>query len=209
MKKRERRSASRWIPLLAAIESTISLFACNPEREAGRTPPPLTDDPWDGGEVSIIGSTTDEGDEDSLSVADASVDAAIDDIDAADAAVDVAMDGGCASPLAAGDLAIVELMIASVAGTGDYGEWVEVASTEACTRNLRGLRGEVPVGAKVHTFDVLDDLWIGPYGRSSSPTRTAPRRITVYRDRSSSGPERRATSSGTRGAPSRCAPTMR
>jgi hypothetical protein len=73
-------------------------------------------------------------------------------------------DGACPQPLAAGDLAIDELMIESVAGTGDYGEWLEVRSTLPCAADLRGLHGECPSGAKVRTFDVVDDLWIPPSG---------------------------------------------
>ncbi len=66
----------------------------------------------------------------------------------------------CPSPLAPGDLLIDELMIESVAGTGDYGEWLEVRSTLACSADLRGLHGECPSGAKVRTFDVTEHLWI-------------------------------------------------
>jgi hypothetical protein len=72
--------------------------------------------------------------------------------------------GLCVGPLAPGDLTIVELLIESTPGTGDHGEWVEVASTRGCTIDLRGLRGECPTGAKVNTFEVDDDLWIPPLG---------------------------------------------
>jgi len=47
-------------------------------------------------------------------------------------------DVACEDPLAPGDLVIDELMIASVAGSGDYGEWVEVRSTRPCALNLHG-----------------------------------------------------------------------
>jgi hypothetical protein len=72
--------------------------------------------------------------------------------------------GVCTTPLAPGDLVIDELMIASVAGTGDHGEWLEVRSTRACALDILGLHGECPTGAKVVTLDVLDDTWIPPYG---------------------------------------------
>jgi hypothetical protein len=72
--------------------------------------------------------------------------------------------GFCLGPLAPGDLTLVELLIESTPGTGDHGEWVEVASTRDCTLDLRGLRGECPTGAKVNTFEVDDDLWIPPLG---------------------------------------------
>ena len=77
---------------------------------------------------------------------------------------DAGTNGACTQPLSPGDLAIVELMIASLSGTGDHGEWIEVASTRDCAMNLRGLRGECPLGAKVATFDVTDDLWLPPRG---------------------------------------------
>ncbi len=73
-------------------------------------------------------------------------------------------DGACAQPLGAGALRIDELMIESVAGTGDDGEWLEVVSTLDCAANLSGLHGECPRGSKVATFDVTSDLWIPPRG---------------------------------------------
>jgi hypothetical protein len=77
---------------------------------------------------------------------------------------EAAPDGACSTPPAAGDLQIQELMIASVAGTGDYGEWLEVQNMRSCTLTLRGLHGDCPSGAKVRTFDVIDDVWIPPSG---------------------------------------------
>jgi hypothetical protein len=80
------------------------------------------------------------------------------------AIVDAGPDGACEAPPATGDLAIDELMIASVAGTGDYGEWLEVRSTRDCALDVRGLHGECPRGAKVATFDVTQDLWVAAGG---------------------------------------------
>jgi hypothetical protein len=77
-------------------------------------------------------------------------------------AADAMPDAPCTQPLGAGDLFVDELMIESVDGAGDDGEWLEVQSTAACAVNLRGLHGECPVGAKVHTFDVSEDIWIPP-----------------------------------------------
>jgi hypothetical protein len=77
---------------------------------------------------------------------------------------DAGPDGVCATPLAAGDLAIDELMIESVSGAGDHGEWLEVTSTRECALNLRGLHGECPRGAKAATFDVTVDFWIPALG---------------------------------------------
>jgi hypothetical protein len=73
-------------------------------------------------------------------------------------------DASCTQPLGQGVLMIDELMIEAVAGTGDYGQWLEVQSTSSCAVNLNGLHGECANGAKLRTFDVTDDLWIPPAG---------------------------------------------
>lgn len=82
---------------------------------------------------------------------------------APDAPVDTGfVSDACAAPVGSGDLVIDELMIESVAGTGDYGEWLEITNITDCTLNLNGLHGECPVGSKVHSFDVTADMWIPP-----------------------------------------------
>jgi hypothetical protein len=74
-------------------------------------------------------------------------------------------DGGvCASPPASGDFVVDELMIESVAGSGDHGEWLEIRSTASCAFDLRGLHGEAPSGSKLRTFQIGDDLWIPAFG---------------------------------------------
>jgi len=73
-----------------------------------------------------------------------------------------APDDACAAPPGPGDLVVDELMIESVAGAGDYGEWLEVASTRDCALDLRGLHAECPSGAKVRALDVVDHLWLPP-----------------------------------------------
>lgn len=82
----------------------------------------------------------------------------------ADAGGDAGPDGACARPLAPGDLTIDELMIESVAGAGDYGEWIEVRSHLDCVTDIRGLHGECPRGAKVATFDMTTDVWMPARG---------------------------------------------
>jgi hypothetical protein len=72
-------------------------------------------------------------------------------------------DGHCVERLAEGVLVIDELMIASVAGTGDYGEWLEVMSTSDCAVNLNGLHGDSPVGTRMHSFDITSDTWLLPH----------------------------------------------
>jgi hypothetical protein len=76
---------------------------------------------------------------------------------------DAAGDGPCTAPLGPGVLVIDEMMIESVAGT-DYGQWIEIASTSSCAVDLSGLHAECPVGSKVRTLDVGEDVWIPPGG---------------------------------------------
>ena len=73
-------------------------------------------------------------------------------------------DASCDAPLGPGVLAIDELMIESVAGTGDYGEWLEVQNTSGCAVDLRGLHAECAAGSRIRSLDVLDDLWLDPSG---------------------------------------------
>jgi hypothetical protein len=72
--------------------------------------------------------------------------------------------GVCEGGMGTGDLFVVEMMIESVAGTGDHGEWLEVQSTRPCAMNLRGLQGNAPSGNRVRTFDVGADVWIPALG---------------------------------------------
>ena len=72
--------------------------------------------------------------------------------------------GVCPGSPAPGDLVVDELMIESVAGTGDHGEWLELRSTQACAMDIRGLHGDAPSGSRVRTFDVVDDVWIPALG---------------------------------------------
>jgi hypothetical protein len=160
--------------------SLLALFACNPSLGvppgAGGSPSEdasalctlcgdeggvsyegddASEPAWDGGEIST---------DDAPDPADAS-ESAERGTDASSASTDATYEGACTGPLQAGDLLIDELMVESVAGAGDDGEWLEVASTLACATSLRGLHGECPVGSEVHTFDVPEDVWIPPGGR--------------------------------------------
>jgi hypothetical protein len=144
------------------------LLAC------GKTVDPYANDAFPGddadGAAALTGDDADPFDDDGGTPSDPSWDAfgspvvdagsPDDPPDDAAALVDGEPAGACDRPIGPGDLVIDELMIASVAGTGDYGEWVEVANAASCTMNLRGLHGECPVGAKVYTFDVTEDVWI-------------------------------------------------
>jgi hypothetical protein len=77
---------------------------------------------------------------------------------------DVGEGGICPGGVGPGDLMVTELMIASMAGTGDHGEWLEVTSTRECALDLLGLHGEVPSGSKVRVVDIDDDLWLPAFG---------------------------------------------
>ncbi len=60
------------------------------------------------------------------------------------------VDGGktyCTGALAVGDLAVVEIMVTSRAGSGDDGEWVEIRNTKDCWLKLDGVTVESPRGA--------------------------------------------------------------
>ena len=70
----------------------------------------------------------------------------------------------CAGPLAAGDVKVVELMIASQSGAGDKGEWLELQSTRPCTLNLKGLRVESPRGTGIDKAEVTTDYLVPPNG---------------------------------------------
>ncbi len=65
-------------------------------------------------------------------------------------------------PLAPGDLAIVEMMISSVSGAGDKGEWVEVQNTRDCTLTVSGLAFESPRGSATDRVDVAEALVLAP-----------------------------------------------
>jgi hypothetical protein len=71
----------------------------------------------------------------------------------------------CTGPLAAGDLRVQELMIASKTGSGDEGEWVEIVSTRSCWLNLSGVKVESPRGTTGSDFVTFTtDFDLPPYG---------------------------------------------
>lgn len=69
----------------------------------------------------------------------------------------------CATPVGPGDLAIVELMIATQTLPGDAGEWVEIASTRNCSLHIDGLTISSPYEGGVDTVTV-GPLDLPPYG---------------------------------------------
>ncbi|HEY2368283.1 MAG TPA: lamin tail domain-containing protein [Polyangiaceae bacterium] len=70
----------------------------------------------------------------------------------------------CVGPLAAGDVKIVEIMIASQSGSGDRGEWVELQSTRACILDINGLTVSSPRGTSTDSATVATDVYIQPGG---------------------------------------------
>jgi hypothetical protein len=161
-------------------------FACQPSTPAppsGETLAPFGDDAAfsvgfppsaEAPDATTNEDTREPGsvDEAAMAPADDSLDATMsvasgDEVEDTEAGkiADAAQDGACSAPLSAGDLVIDELMIESVAGAGDDGEWLEVQSALPCAINLRGLHGECPRGANVIAFDVTNDFWV-PAGGS-------------------------------------------
>ena len=70
----------------------------------------------------------------------------------------------CGGPLGAGDLAVVELMIASQVGAGDMGQWIEIQSTRACTVDLNGLHAEASTASSSGTLDVTSHVYLPANG---------------------------------------------
>jgi hypothetical protein len=164
----------RCLPALSflALLASHALLACNPAIVAHDTADPSSPDdagalyPWytgNDGAGDDADPTIDPSQDGGPMSPDAAAVSAGPDAGASPApadASDAPYDGGCSQPLQAGDLVIDELMVESVAGAGDDGEWLEIASTLACATNLRGLHAECPVGSEVHTLDVSDDVWV-------------------------------------------------
>jgi hypothetical protein len=168
---------SAWLGLF--IVAIVAMAGCAPSTERALGPgPTVGDDAGDDAPASTpvdtpsedppvddsaedASSATPSVDEASAPTGDKSAlgadDAGPDDASADD---DGPPDGACTDPLSPGDLLIDELMIESVAGTGDYGEWLEVANAKGCAVDLRGLHGECPKASKVVTVDVSDDVWV-------------------------------------------------
>jgi hypothetical protein len=70
----------------------------------------------------------------------------------------------CQGSVGAGDFKVVEIMIASIAGSGDKGEWIELQSTRSCTQNAKGLVITSPRGVGTDTATVGADMFVPAYG---------------------------------------------
>lgn len=70
----------------------------------------------------------------------------------------------CSGAIQAGDLKVVELMIASQSGSGDRGEWIEVQSTRSCTLQVQGVKVQSPRGTQNDVAEIGTSTLIPPYG---------------------------------------------
>jgi hypothetical protein len=156
----------RWLALLLTV---LALAACavQPTSNGGFAVAPGDDASGDDDDADFFPSY-DAGASDTFLEPDSQLDATAGDASVVDGVpsppFDAGPDGICTSPIAPGDLLIDELMISSVSGSGDYGEWLEVRSTRSCALDIVGLHGDCPTGAVVHTFDVMGDLWLEALG---------------------------------------------
>jgi hypothetical protein len=157
----------RWLSFLLSL---LVLSACAPQAHSndGFGPPSGDDASGDDDAGDFLPSGDDDASDSFVAPDSQAADASTGD----DASIDLppappfdaGLDGLCSTPVAPGDLVIDELMISSVSGSGDYGEWLEVRSTRSCALDIIGLHGDCPTGATVHSFDVTDDLWLEALG---------------------------------------------
>jgi hypothetical protein len=70
----------------------------------------------------------------------------------------------CEGPLAAGDLAITELLVSSRTGSGDDGEWLEIRSTRKCWLSITGLVVSSPRGTASNSVQITEDFELEPGG---------------------------------------------
>ena len=167
-----------WSPLRwshCALVGALSFAAACSDWSVGPSPgassSPAGDDGAYGGSFPATAGPPDEGDDGDAAASETPLDspapgdeAGSEGDDSADETASTTPDGACLQPLSPGEIRIDELMIESVAGAGDDGEWLEIESALDCAANLNGLHGECPRGSKVATFDVTGDLWIPPRG---------------------------------------------
>ncbi|HTB73568.1 MAG TPA: lamin tail domain-containing protein [Polyangiaceae bacterium] len=160
--------------LVFVVGPLLPIAACGGGKVNGQSSPPApaADDGAYGGSFPTPPTSGDDDDNEvTLEPDDSAVREGDDEGDAGSEAASQPLpampplpEGACAQPLGAGALRIDELMIESVAGTGDDGEWLEIESALDCAANLNGLHGECPRGSRVATFDVTSDVWIPPRG---------------------------------------------
>ena len=165
-----------WRLLTLAFTGAAFLFACASAPAAStkkkRTPVEPGDEYYDDDVPSQEDGLTPTANEDSGAFSPAGERPAPAAKDAGGPLVDAGGDSGtvqpkvfCAGPLAAGDLAISEMLISSRGGSGDDGEWIEVRSTRTCWLNVKGLSIESPRGtAAPNAATITEDFELAPQG---------------------------------------------
>ncbi len=70
----------------------------------------------------------------------------------------------CTGTLKAGDLVVVEVMVASRSGSSDPGEWVEIMNTRDCRLQVNGVRVDSPRGTtETDSVTIGETLLLDPY----------------------------------------------
>jgi hypothetical protein len=146
-----------WKTFLGALALFSSLAACTVQEPAKRTP--LNTTPDDKTAVEEPEQSTDplepETNEDSGAFGKGKT---------SSSSGSIACKKFCEGDLAAGDLAIVEIMIASKSGSGDSGEWAEIKSTRDCWLHLDGVTIESPRGTSSVDVATLEGVDLAPGG---------------------------------------------
>lgn len=155
-------SASSWRPLLAVLVGSGLLLACTVETKKKKTPADCTVEQCYSG-LPVTYEDPIEPDQ-------------VNKVAGAFGAAErpASRDGGggepepivttyCGESVRAGDLAIVEVMISSRAGSGDPGEWIEIQNTRNCVLKLKGVSVTSPRGAAApNVATVPDGLELAP-----------------------------------------------
>lgn len=165
-----------WRILTVAFTGAAFLFACASAPAAStkkkRTPIEPGDEFYDDDVPTLEEGLTPTANEDSGAFSPAGERPAPATKDAGGPLVDAGGDSGavvpkvfCTGPLAAGDLAVSELLISSRTGSNDDGEWVEIRSTRTCWLNVKGLTIESPRGSLAPNAVTIEaDLELAPKG---------------------------------------------
>ncbi len=169
-------SASMLFALVTTLAGASALVGCSAADEAAADAAP------DAGKKKKKASAKDSDDDKKPSKKGFSKDAgARDGGDAGAAEIEVGTDGGppanpCKTPLAKGDLAIVEVLLTAKTGTGDKGEWIEIKNTRSCTVNIKGLQVSSPRTATIDDVaTVTVDTYVAAGGRFLVASSTDPK----------------------------------
>jgi len=140
--------------------SALAMVACGGAHQPGDSGGYEDNGGWSQPLPDPLEASTIEDDSGVLSVGDRPSDAG------ADSGGTPSNDGGaatnCQGPLGAGDVKIVELMIESVSGSGDKGEWIELENTRSCIVNLNGVSVQSPRGTGSDAASITSDVFVQP-----------------------------------------------